>query len=178
MLWQLTARIGPKALQSSLTWLSARSSGTCISLHMFQSTLPFLQPLPALPQQPIPWKEIQLQHKATVAPEMQQDISAQVDHTAHISPQISSTACLKLRPSATRLTSAKSSPALLLSASSSSLHCMRRAPICAASRCCSGTDPGCSTNLQAHQDCFSGSHDCHVLSALAIFGQEQPYAQV
>ena len=35
MLWQLTMRSGPKVLRSNLTWLSARSSGTCIT-----STLP------------------------------------------------------------------------------------------------------------------------------------------
>ena len=93
-----------------------------------------------------------------------------------MSLQSSSTACLKLRSSATRLTSAKSSPALLHPASSSSLHCMRRAPICAASRCCSGTDPGCSTNLQAHEGRFSGSYNRHVLSEAANLGQGQPYA--
>ena len=58
---------------------------------------------------------------------------------------------LKLRSSATRLTSAKS-PAAKLQPSllSASLHCARRARIWAAKRYCSGTEPGCSTNLQAH----------------------------
>ena len=147
---------------------------------MFKSPvmLPFLQPLPALPQQSILWMETQMQHRATLTPEMQQDIKAKVHHTACMSLQISRKACLKLRSSATRLTSAKSSPALLHPESSSFLHCMRRPPICAASRCCSGTDPGCSTNLQAGQGCFSGSNNRQVLSEAAGFESGQPYALV
>ena len=153
MLWQLTARNGPKAPQSSLTWLSARSSGTCIILHMFSQHCHFCSHCQRCHSNPYHGRKTDRNTKPLL-PEMQQCISAQVPHTARISLQISSTACLKLRPSATRLTSAKSSPVLLHPASSSSLHCMRRAPICAASRYCSGTAPGCSTNLQAHQDCF------------------------
>ena len=42
MLWQLTTQSGPKVLQSSLTWLSAHSSGTCI-----RSKCPVISAIPA-----------------------------------------------------------------------------------------------------------------------------------